>query len=130
MADRIYFFPNPSTKTPVLLFDFAGFTVAADSLPYIRQAQDLVAQQPPNSLYCVVDVTGSKFNGDVVDALKELARHNRPYVIASALVGVSGLQRIILDSVLAFTGRENLKSFPTRAAGLAWLADQERSAAA
>ena len=50
--------------------------------------------------------------------------HNKPYVIASAVVGVSGLQRVILEGVLKFTGRGNLKPVATRELAFEWLADQ------
>ena len=130
MSERIAFFPNPHGGGQVLLLDFSGFTSASSALPTISAAREMVTRQALASTFCLVDVTGSKFNSEVVDALKALASDNRPYVVASALIGVTGLMRVILDGVLAFTGRSNLKAFPTREDALAWLSAQSRSAAA
>jgi hypothetical protein len=130
MSERIHFTPNPYGGRQILVIDFSGFTNASSALPTITAAREMVARQPLESTLCLVDVTGSKFNSEVVDALKALAMHNRPYVIASALIGVSGLQRVILDGVLAFTGRTNLKAFATRDEAFAWLADRAKAAAA
>lgn len=124
MPERITFIDNPVTGRPALLMDFSGFTTAADALPYIAAARDVVSTQPARSLHGVVDVTGSKFNTRVVEALKELASHNKPFMVASGIVGVAGLQKVILDSVIAITGRSNLKAFPTRGDALTWLATQ------
>jgi len=124
MSDRITFIDNPVTGRPALLMDFSGFSTAADALPHISAAREVVATQPARSLHGIVDVTGSKFNSQVVEALKELATHNAPFMIASGIVGVAGLQRVILDSVIAITGRSNLKAFPTRGEALTWLATQ------
>ena len=124
MSDRISFIDNPVTGRPALLMDFSGFTSAVDALPHITAARDVVATQPARSLHGVVDVTGSKFNSQVVEALKELASHNAPFMIASGIVGIAGLQRVIFDSVIAITGRSNLKAFPTRGEALSWLATQ------
>ena len=124
MSDRVTFIDNPVTGRPALLMDFSGFTTAGDALPHISAARDVVATQPARSLHGIVDVTGSKFNSQVVEALKELATHNAPFMIASGIVGVAGLQRVILDSVIAITGRSNLKAFPTRGEALSWLATQ------
>lgn len=124
MSDRIAFIDNPVTGRPALLMDFSGFAIASDALPHISAARDVVATQPARSLHGVVDVTGSKFNTQVVEALKELATHNAPFMIASGIVGVAGLQRVILDSVIAISGRSNLKAFPTRGDALSWLATQ------
>lgn len=124
MAERITFIDNPMNGRPALLMDFSGFTNAADALPHISAARDVVSTQPARSLHGVVDVTGSKFNTQVVEALKDLASHNAPFMIASGIVGVAGLQRVILGSVIAVTGRNNLKAFPTRGEALQWLATQ------
>jgi hypothetical protein len=124
MTDRVRFIPNPVGGSDVLLIDLSGFTSPADSLPFIGDARDIVATQAPLSLYCLVDVTGSRFNVDVVEALKELASHNRPFVVATALIGIAGLQRVILESIVKFTGRKNLKSLPARGEAFSWLATQ------
>lgn len=128
MSDRIRFIPDPASGKNVLLIDLAGFENTLDSLPYINEARATVALQPPRSLRCIVDVTGSRFNVEIVEALKELARHNKPFVIASALIGVAGLQRVILESVITFSGRKNLKSLPSREEAFAWLAEQKPAA--
>lgn len=115
---------NPTGGASVLLMNFSGFTTAADALPHIAAAAALIAEQPPTSLRTLVDVTGSRCNIEVVESLKQFVAGNRPYVIASAVVGVSGLQKIILDGILTFSSRSNLKSFPARAEALHWLASQ------
>jgi hypothetical protein len=125
MSDRIRFIPSPANGANVLLMDLSGFVNTADSFRYIREARETVAAQPPLSLHCLVDVSGSRFNVDVVEAMKDLAMHNKPFVIATALVGVTGLQRVILESVVKLTGRKNLKQMPSRAEAFDWLAAQK-----
>lgn len=122
MSERIRFIENPVTGRPALLMDLSGFATASDALPFIHAARDVVSTQPARSLYGVVDVTGSRLDARVLEAMKELAAHNAPFMIASGIVGVDGLRRMILDSVIAITGRSNVKAFPTRGDALAWLA--------
>ena len=38
--------------------------------------------------------------------LSDLAAHNKPYVLASALLGVTGLRKVVLNSVVSITGRK------------------------
>ncbi|MGI8509249.1 MAG: hypothetical protein ACR2MQ_07990 [Gemmatimonadaceae bacterium] len=122
MSDRISFLTNPTGGAQVLLMNFAGFAAPADALPHIAAAAALIAEQPTASVRTMVDVTGSKCNIEVVESLKQFVAGNRPYVIASAIIGMSGLQRIILDGILTFSSRSNLKSFAERAEALQWLA--------
>lgn len=124
MSDRIRLIPNSVNGKDVLLIDLSQFAIPTDGLPYIREARDFVGMQRPLSVYCLVDVTAARFNVEVVEALKDLATHNRPFVVATALIGVSGLQRVIFESIVAFSGRKNLKPFPSRDEAFAWLATQ------
>lgn len=124
MSDRTRFVTDPGTRTQILRMDFSGFTAAADALPHISAARSIVAGMPERSLRTLVLVSGSKFNTAVAEALKELAAHNRPFVIAGTVVGMSGLQKVIYQGVLAFTGRTNLRAFDTEQEAVRWLVEQ------
>lgn len=124
MSNRVRFIPNPSGGNEVLLIDLTGFAAPLDAIDTINEARSLIAAQPLSSVRCIVDVTAARFNTDVVEALKELAAANKPYMIATGLIGVTGLQRIILEAVIKFTARKNLKSMPSREEAFAWLAAQ------
>ena len=48
---------------------------------------------------------GARFNNDTVTQLKKFAKGNEPYVKRAAIVGLSGLQQLVLTAVSKFTGR-------------------------
>ena len=48
---------------------------------------------------------GSSFSGETISRLKELARDNTPYVKASAIIGVTGLHKVVLNAVAMFSKR-------------------------
>jgi hypothetical protein len=50
-------------------------------------------------------VTGSHCDLKISDALKGLTEDNKPYVIAGAIVGLSGLMKIIYSAIVRITGR-------------------------
>ena len=119
-ARRIRFVMHKTRK--ILLFDFTGLNDMNDALEVIAYARDLVAKQAPSSLYTLSDITDSRYDRHVTSALQELAKHNKPYVIAGAAVGVAGLQKVVFRSILAFSGRTNIKLFDDRASAMDWLA--------
>jgi hypothetical protein len=47
---------------------------------------------------------------------------NRPYVRQGAVIGLDGIKRIMVNSVLKMSGRNNMKFFHTRDEALKWLA--------
>ena len=61
--------------------------------------------QPENSVCTLIVAGGSSFSGETISRLKELARDNTPYVKVSAIVGVTGLHKVVLNAVAMFSKR-------------------------
>jgi len=102
---EVKFVPHKGKK--ILLMDYSN-SEKEDILKAIAETKLLVAKEPPKSVLGIVNVTGSGFNSDVSNALKDLAKHNEPYIKMSTVVGVDGIKRAIYVAVLRFTGRKNL----------------------
>ncbi len=106
----------------ILHLDFSG-TKPDEILQIIAQAKTAIAAQPPQSVLTLTDVTGSSFDSKVSDAMKEFVTHNKPYVVAGAVVGIHGLKQIIFNAVLKFSGR-HLAAFDTIPDAKDWLVKQ------
>lgn len=106
----------------ILLLDFSGMK-AAEAIVMIEHAMGVISSRPVNSLLTLTDVTDIRFNDDLSRKMKGFTAHNKPYVRAAAVVGVTGLKRIIYNAVIAFS-RRNITTFDDREAAKSWLADQ------
>lgn len=73
---------------------------------HIEHAKKEIQKHLPKSLLIITKVSNTGFDTEVANLMKEYAKHNTPYVKASAVVGVSGLQKIILTAIKAATGRD------------------------
>jgi hypothetical protein len=118
--ERIKFIEHKGKK--ILHLDFTQ-AHADEVIQIIREAKGVIAAQPKKSILTLTDVTDIKFNSATADAMKEFASHNKPYVSAGAVVGVTGLKQIIYNAVVRFTGR-NLVAFDSRGQAKDWLATQ------
>lgn len=107
----------------ILLFDYSDLTDAAEAIAEVEKSKRVVAQQAPGSLRTLVYVTGSRFNSEIIQALKEMAAHNKPYVRAGAVVGMSGLHRIVYQAVMMFSKRK-LQTFDGLDEAKDWLVEQ------
>ncbi len=108
----------------VVLLDFTGLRAEPETLAEIEKSRQFFARQTPDgSLLTVTDGTGSTYTSKVMDALKQLAAHNTPFVRAGAAVSDSRLHRVVIAAVAVFTGR-HIPVFPTREAALTWLIEQ------
>lgn len=106
----------------IMVFDFTDKTIS-QILDGIEEAKTHVAKRPQASILALTDLTGMKFNSQVTEAFKGFTAHNKPYIKASAIVGIQGLQKIAYQAVMAFSKR-NIPLFKTRAEALDWLVGQ------
>jgi hypothetical protein len=111
--------------TEIVLLDFSGIKDSSQGLLEIARAKDFFARQPPNQqLRTLTDVTGSHYDSRTLEALKDLAAHNRPYVGVAAAVVQTALHRLAMNLAAMFA-RRKFTAFATREAALEWLVQQD-----
>lgn len=115
--ERIRFFDHEGVQ--ILFLDFSSCK-ADEAIQTIESAKNIIRSQPENSLLVLTDVTDGRFNSEVSDAMKEFAKNNRPFVKASAIVGITGLKKIIFDSVIRFS-RRRIHTFADHDSAKEWL---------
>lgn len=125
-ADRTRWVEHKGVR--ILFYDFSGLEDTDEGLRVIAASKGRAHEQAPHSVRTLVDVKGSRFDARITRALQDLARENKPYVLASAVVGVTGLQRVILAAVSRVT-RRKFATFDAIDAAKDWLADQRAAAA-
>ena len=104
----------------ILFLDFSN-SMPHEILQTIDDAKRMISARPEGSILTLTDVTNARFNDAVSDGLKQFTAHNRPYVKAGAVVGVTGLKRIIFAAVITFS-RRNLEAFDDIELAKQWLA--------
>ena len=116
---------------PVVLLDFRGIAGVEAATEAIAAGRRLIDTLPADgSGRTLTDVRGSRYNGEIMSALKQFAAENRPYIGRAAVVTDSGLHRIAILTVATFSGRV-LRGFATREEALDWLiAEESRKTAA
>jgi hypothetical protein len=115
--ERVQFIQHKGRR--ILHLNFADCK-ADEVLTIIDQAKAAIRTQPHQSVLTLTDVTHTAFNSKVSDAMKEFVVHNKPYVAASAVVGVTGLKQIIFNAVMKFSGRK-LTAIDSLAEAKDWL---------
>lgn len=87
------------------MVDFSGINDPQVAFAAIEEVRALVARQPRGSLLTLTDVTGSSYTPRVLEAVRDLAIHNRPDVRAAAVVGAAGALQVGLSMIAQFSGR-------------------------
>jgi len=118
--DRIKFIHHKGAE--ILLLDFSDCK-ADDVHPLVEQAKSVIASRPHRSLLTLANVTNTRFDDSVNQRMKDFTLHNKPYVRAAAVVGVTGIKKIIFEAILLFSQR-NMQSFDTVERARDWLISQ------
>ena len=119
--DRVAFVTHQGVK--VLRVDLSAPATIDENLATIERAKALVGTHPARSLLILTNVSGAIFNTKAVAEMKRYSSFNTPFVKASAVIGISGLARIIYDGVVKAIGR-SVPRFDTEAEALDWLIRQ------
>jgi hypothetical protein len=107
----------------IVLLDFSGIREPDKELHRAAEAKRLIASQPRRQALVLTDVTASNFSQAAIESLRDLVQHNKPYVRASALVGLSALTRVVFRALIALT-RRDIRVFESRAEAVAYLLSQ------
>ena len=118
--DRIRFVDHKSKR--ILLIEFTRLGSGEHS-PFIGQIRAMVFKEPPGSALTLIDASGMLLDIKAVQALKDLANDDKPYVRASAVVGIGGPLGLLLDGVEKFSGR-TFKRCDSREQAMDWLVSQ------
>ncbi len=118
---RAYWIEHKRKK--ILFIDFSN-TNAEGVNEAIAEAKPIIAGEAPQSVLCLVETHGTPFALDIGQAIKQFTQHNKPFMKMTAIVGVDGLQQVLLNSAIVFSRRKNLVVRESREKALDFLVSQ------
>jgi hypothetical protein len=65
-----------------------------------------VQSRPEKSVRTLTIAGGGKFDNNVLQKLKNLTQGNAPYVDKAAVVGITGLYKVVMNTIKMFSKRE------------------------
>jgi hypothetical protein len=105
----------------IFFMDFSNLNNVKDINVIISESVNYIRNKQKASLYCLTNISGMHFSNEIKELFQNFVNGNKPYVKASAVVGLSGLQQILYNGMMKITGRD-IKSFSTIDQAKEWLA--------
>ncbi len=103
--------------------DFSEVRTTEQGLNAIEQARRLIQAQPEHSVLTLTNVQDAHFDAEILGELREMVSQNRRFVVAGAVVGMKGLQRVAYTAMMRITGR-NIKAFEDAEKAKDWLVSE------
>jgi hypothetical protein len=119
MSNRVKFIRHKAVE--ILVIDWAQAT-GDEILEAIAEAKRVIATRPAQSVRTLTNVSGARIERRVTDVLKEYVAHNKPFVLAGAVVGLNDLKTVIFNFINRTTGR-SLRAIGSVEDALDWLAN-------
>jgi hypothetical protein len=92
----------------ILCLDLSGLELKdkEEFKSHVENAKKTIAQYPPKSVLLITNIANTGFDTETAAVMADYATHNTSYVKASAIVGISGVQKIVLITIKSVTGRD------------------------
>ncbi len=107
----------------IFFHDYSTLQSGKEIEEVMNSVKAYIHVQAPMTVYSLASIEGMHFNNVIKDMFSELLKSNKPYVKASAIVGVTGLKQIVFNGIMKLTGRD-VKAFSSMEMAKDWLASQ------
>ena len=104
----------------ILSIDWSG-AASWEIREAMHAAKRMIAAQPRRSVRTLTNVTDVQMDNATMEMLRDYIAHNKPYVLAGAVVGLNDLKMIAFNLFNRVTGR-NLRAMDDVDAAKDWLA--------
>ncbi len=106
----------------ILKQDFANLFFNGQAVKdELAAVQEIVINQPENSVLVLSDFTNTEIGGDLMGILNQASKSTKPYIKKTAVLGVTGIKRTFGDLLSRITGQQ-LVYFSNETDALDWLA--------
>lgn len=119
-SQRVRFIEHDGKR--ILLIDFSNAS-ADEVLATIELAERTIAAEPHGSVLTLTNAEHAMHDRRVTERLKRFVQHNKPFVKAGAVVGLSELRKVVFTFLNKATGR-SLRAFDNPAEAKDWLASR------
>jgi hypothetical protein len=118
MNDRVKFIVHKDIE--ILSIDWTNAT-ADEVLKAMEDVKRVIALRPLRSVRTLTNANGARLDKRVTAELKDYAAHNKPFVLAGAVVGLNDLKMVAFNFVNRATGR-SLRAMSSIEEAKDWLA--------
>jgi len=98
-----------------IYIDFSGITTDNDFMKAVKEAGSVIEAYPEKSVYTITNISNVKFDTHTKEIAGDYLEHNRPYVKMGIVVGLDGIKKMMVRTVMKLGGRSNLDYAFTKA---------------
>jgi hypothetical protein len=108
-----------------IYFDLSDFKENDEFIQLIKEAKSIIEKYAERSVYTITNVKNVRFDTKTKELTAEWTAYNKPYVKFGVVIGMDENKKIMVNTVLALSGRTNTSFASTKEQAIEWLLKQE-----
>ncbi|MFH1459565.1 MAG: STAS/SEC14 domain-containing protein [Candidatus Omnitrophota bacterium] len=123
MSNRIRWIDYKGKK--ILVHDYSelkGFNRGGEQV--LNEVSNFIDKLTENNILELIDVRNSYGDLDSIKKMKEMSKKMQPHVKKCAIIGVTGVKKVLLDTINVFSQRQ-IKPFATEEEAKEWLVAED-----
>jgi len=108
-----------------IYIDFSGIITNDEFRERIKLVEREIVKYPEDSLYTITNAEGIRFDTESKEIAAQYMMRNKPYIRHGAVIGLDGITKVMINSIVALSGRRNIHYTFSKEQAIEWLAEQE-----
>jgi len=113
----------------IIYIDFSQAKTPEDYSTAFEEVGRAIAGYPENSLYTITNMAGTRIDTFSKDAFIKYAEHNKPYVKKGVVIGLDGVTKMIVNSIVEKAARDKFHIAFTKEKAIEWILQQDEEPA-
>jgi len=108
-----------------IYIDFTGLKTNEDFLEATRIVKSVIEKYPEKSLYTITNIENIRFDSFSKRLVADYMQHNAPYVKHGVVIGLDGIKKMMVNTVMKLSGRTNMSFAFTKEGAVEWILQHE-----
>ena len=108
-----------------MYIDLSNLMANDDFILLTQRIEPMIAKYPEHSLYTVTNIENVRFDSKSTDLVIKYMKNNKPYVKYGAVIGLDGIKKLMVSTIVKLSGRSNMHFAFTREQAVEWLLQQD-----
>jgi hypothetical protein len=109
----------------IIYIDFSNAVSEEDFNRVIEQARQVISKYAEKSVCTITNMENVRFDSDIKDIFVKYVESNKPYVKYGAAIGMDGIKKKMIESILKLGDRPNFYFCFTKEEAVKWLCRQD-----
>jgi len=108
----------------IVYIDLTGARYNDDFVQIVKDVHSVIEKYPMQSVYTITNIENIRFDSNAKKVIADYMERNRPYVIKGVIIGLDGIKKMMVNTVVKLSGRTNFNYSFTKEGAIEWILQQ------